>query len=501
MTAVVASALHFESSRRHSLARTLSAWITASVIAVAVLLATVSVVYSRQRVLSELRDQSQELATRLATRLDTHLWNLDVPAINRYLAQSPLPRDVAFVRVLNEFQELLTESGTQTPTPITATEPVHHGRELIGFVQVGMSTRQVEALQRTLVEYTVAIVLIGSGVLAAVVWITTGVLLRRPLLRLTAGLKRIADGDYESRLPTSRFAEIDEINGEVNTMAQIIALRTRQLETEVRERRRAESDLRAMAADLETLVDERTRALSQTNRRLADEIAQRKRAQDEILAISSYEQRRIGRDLHDSLGQELAGASFLGGSLTRALRKLSPELAEQADQLTAILSQAVSETRRIAHGLTPVEPAAGGLVDALKALCHDASHLFGVECTFRAQPAARPQTDPTAATHLYRIAQEAIHNAVRHGHAAHVVVSLRENRETGLGTLQVVDDGSGMPAAATVAPGLGMRTMRYRAEALNGRIDVSTTPGGGTLVMVEYALGGTAVSDAALSRL
>lgn len=498
---MAASALHFESPRRHSLARTLSACITVSVVAVAVLVAVVSVRLSRERILHELRSESHELAERLAMRLELHLWNVDVPAINKYLVQAPLPRDVAFVRVLNEFQEPLAESGSSDPTPIVATEPVHHGRELIGFVQTGMSMRQVTALQQALVEYTVAIALIGSTVLALVAWLTTGLVLRRPLASLTAGLKRIADGDYESRLPTSSFIEIDEINGEVNTMAQIIALRTRQLETEVRERRRAEVELRAMAGDLETLVDERTRALSLTNRRLADEISRRKQAQDEILAISSYEQRRIGQDLHDSLGQELAGAAFLCGSLTRAMGKVAPNLAEQADQLTSILSQAVSETRRIAHGLTPVEPADGGLVDALKALCADASHMFGVQCSLRVHTTPGQQTDPTASTHLYRIAQEAIHNAVRHGHASRVVVTLRENRETSLGTLSIEDDGSGMPATDRATPGLGMRTMRYRAEALGGRVDVTATACGGTMVMVEYGLAGSALSDSELARL
>jgi signal transduction histidine kinase len=488
MTSVAVSSIQIESSRRHSLTRSLFLWITLSVVALATALALVSVALARRQVTRDLQNEARQFSKRAACLLVSDIWNLDVPALNAYLSSAPLQRDITYVCIRNEFSEPIAHIGVVNGTPISASEPVYSGGELIGFVDVGVSTREVDALQRTVIGYAAAMGGLGSLGLGLLVWLATGVLLKRPLHQLTIGLKRIADGDYESQVPPSRYMEIDEINGEVNTMAQTIALRTRQLETEVRERRRAETELRTIAGNLENLVEERTQAIAQTNRRLSEEIAQRMQAQDQILAISSYEQRRIGHDLHDSLGQELAGAAFLGGALTHALRKHAPEMAPQAEQLTGVLSRAVSEIRRIAHGLTPVEPATGGLMNSLRGLCSDAAHSFGIECTFQSEIESC-DLDPTVGTHLYRIAQEAIHNAIRHGHAARVVVSLRENRSSGLSALSIVDNGTGIPNAAADSPGLGLRTIRYRAEAINGRVDVTAMDGGGTMVLVEFRSG------------
>jgi signal transduction histidine kinase len=479
-----------ESSCRRTLARSLYGWIAACIIVVAAGLAVGAAIIQKRAALSALHAQARYLAETLSgDPIRTGLWNLDRPAVQRYLDRAPLDRDAVFVRVLNQFGEVLAERSLDGGAHvIVERQEVHHGAENIGFVEVGFSTREIDRLVRFLIIYALAVALCGTAALAGIVWIAVHTMVRVPLRRLTEELKRIADGDFEQQLPASPYREIDEINGEVNTMGQIIALRTRQLEAEVRERRGAEAEVRSLALNLNAQVTERTAELTLANRRLAEEIRERRIAQDEILAVSAHEQRRIGIDLHDSLGQELTGAAFLSEALAKSLRRSASDLATRAEQIAAILLGAVVETRRIARGLTPVETSGGGLVAALRGLCHSTAERFGIDCDLVESGGPVQHASAADASHLYRIAQEAVNNAIRHGQARRITVSLRENSPSGCGRLAVIDDGSGIPVDLGPAAGMGMRTMRYRAEALNGRLDVTSNASGGTTVVVEYAL-------------
>lgn len=481
-----------ESSCRRTLARSLCGRITACIIVVAVGLAVGAAVIQKRAAVSALRAQARYLAETLSgDPIRTGLWNLDRPAVQRYLDRVPFDRDAVIVRVLNQFGEVLAERTLDGGANlIVERQTVHYGAENIGFVEVGFSTREIDRLVRLLIVYSLAVALCCAVTLTAIVWIAVHAMVCVPLHRLTEELKRIADGEFEQQLPPSPYREIDEINGEVNTMGQIIVLRTRQLEAEVRERRGAETEVRSLALNLEAQVNARTAELTLANRRLAEEIRERKIAQDEILSVSAYEQRRIGIDLHDSLGQELTGAAFLSDALAKALRRSSLDLAARAEQITAILSGAVVETRRIARGLTPVETSGGGLVVALRGLCHSTAERFGIDCEL-VESGGTVHASAVDAGHLYRIAQEAVNNAIRHGRARRITVSLRENTPSGYGRLAVIDDGSGIPVDRGPMSGMGMRTMRYRAEALNGRLDVTSNASGGTTVVVEYALPAT----------
>jgi signal transduction histidine kinase len=158
-------------------------------------------------------------------------------------------------------------------------------------------------------------------------------------------------------------------------------------------------------------------------------------------------------------------------------RGASPSSAELG-ALSSLLGEAINEARAVAQGLCPLEPSPDALAQALRALARRTHSLSGVPCEFIAAGDVRVE-DSAAAQHLYRIAQEALSNAVRHAHASRIAIDLRGS-EDGL-VLRVEDNGVGF--AGTVRPsGMGLRTMAYRARILEGEFKIEAAPGGGTLI-------------------
>jgi len=203
------------------------------------------------------------------------------------------------------------------------------------------------------------------------------------------------------------------------------------------------------------------------------------RLEREIVNISEAEQRRIGQDLHDGLCQNLAALGCAAESLRDDLKKLhlSPEAAS-AGELAELLRDAVVETRDLARGLAPAQVAQMGLVLALESLAQSVSRLQGITCAFQANGQGA-NYDERVALHLYRIAQEAINNAIRHGKARNIMVSLGATGR--LMTLCVSDDGAGISQSVS-ANGMGLAIMRYRARLTNGELSVERREGGGTMV-------------------
>ncbi len=198
-----------------------------------------------------------------------------------------------------------------------------------------------------------------------------------------------------------------------------------------------------------------------------------------FLALAEQERRRIGRDMHDVLGQELTGAAMLSEALEKRLAGSAASEAPKAAQITKILYEATGRVRRLAKGLCPVEAAPDGLVKALGELASGAGSLFRISCRFRTS--GRPLIhDGQVAEHLYHIAQEAITNSVKHGGAKNVEILLRSARD-GL-TLSIRDDGAGFPERASEGPGLGLRIMRDRTRMMRGIFDARNAPGGGAVV-------------------
>ena len=226
------------------------------------------------------------------------------------------------------------------------------------------------------------------------------------------------------------------------------------------------------------------------------DITERRALEREILEISNREQRRIGSDLHDGLGQELTGIALMLGGLTRAVRRgLVPKAAELRD-LTELVSGAIEQTRTLAQGLSPVALDGGGLVPALRALAARARDMYGLDVRFRSRVSPRVTLDAAATGHLYRIAQESLTNAARHASARSVIVqlSVRGRRVA----LTVSDDGRGLPPAAT--GGVGLKIMRYRANMLGGELLIGPRPSGrGTRVTCVLTQPDPAPAEAAVA--
>ena len=223
------------------------------------------------------------------------------------------------------------------------------------------------------------------------------------------------------------------------------------------------------------------RALTRLDKehRLAAAEADRQRLEQEILHISEREQQRIGRDLHDDLGQQLAGLSIMSTMLSRSLAsRAAPELAA-ATQITDLLKKTVAMTRSLARGLHPVAAEPDGLVSALHDLAARMTTLFSINCQFVCTGSVQIN-DNTAATHLYRIAQEAVSNGVKHGHAKHVRIGLSSSADSL--TLTIKDDGIGIGTLDPQRQGMGLRIMHYRAGMIGATLSIEKLPGGGTCV-------------------
>ena len=202
---------------------------------------------------------------------------------------------------------------------------------------------------------------------------------------------------------------------------------------------------------------------------VARDMTERNRLEREILAVSGREQRRIGQDLHDDLCQRLAGIQLMGDVLQRdLLAKAKPE-AEQAGLMAARIRDAIVNTKNIARGLSPVAIESNGLTVALQELAENSSKLFQIICEFRFDE-HMVFNDNTVATHLYRIAQEAVTNAVKHGGAKKIVICLAESKDKSI--LTITDDGLGLPEVYTKNQGTGMQIMKYRASTIGASFEV-----------------------------
>ncbi len=219
------------------------------------------------------------------------------------------------------------------------------------------------------------------------------------------------------------------------------------------------------------------------------DLTNRRNLERQIVEASANEQRRIGHDLHDGLCQDLIGIAFSADQIGRSLRsKGVQEEALLADSVAASVRNAAAQARRLSHGLNPVDLKGGGLRAALDALSRRISTSFGVICQFRTPDESIKLRDDTLATHLFRIAQEAVSNAIRHGRATRISILL--DIRTNELVLKVKDNGTGLPSylsGTTVAPhsdsaGIGLQTMRYRAHIINGVFDLRSGPRGGTLM-------------------
>ncbi len=206
---------------------------------------------------------------------------------------------------------------------------------------------------------------------------------------------------------------------------------------------------------------------------IADDITERKLIEKELLEISDREQCRFGQDLHDGLCQHLAGLEYLTQSLKASLADKGQAEAEQAAEIATLIGQASGHAHDLARGLSPVPLEAAGLRSALQELAATTERLFSVQCELRAD-AAMLVHDNGVATHLYRIAQEAVSNAIKHGQARHIVISLVRDRHWTV--LSIKNDGAELPEPRPRGAGLGGRIMNFRASMIGGVIELQQSP-------------------------
>jgi len=242
---------------------------------------------------------------------------------------------------------------------------------------------------------------------------------------------------------------------------------------DITDRKRMEAELKAWNEQLESRV-------RQQKIQLQEEAKERKRLEAEIANAVEAERLRLGQELHDGLAQELTAFGMMLDVLEQKLVRTSRTRARELHKLRATLSSTIDKARTLAKGFYPVEIERHGLLVALQEIAAGAECLSGIRCTVEADDHAIAWLKDTRAIQLFRIAQEGIHNAVKHSKATHIVVRLAAR--PGERSLTVQDDGIGLGSNGHRSGGLGLRIMQYRARMIGGTCELKNAPSGGVVL-------------------
>jgi signal transduction histidine kinase len=235
-------------------------------------------------------------------------------------------------------------------------------------------------------------------------------------------------------------------------------------------------------ADADRAISQR---LADSNLRLQEEIRRRRTLERQMLGVAEQEKRRVSLELHDGLGQHLAGVAFVVRSLADAVHAGKTPEASEVDWLQRLINEAVSRTRSLARGLWPASLERGSLGDSIRRFAEDLESIYGVSCAVQID--AEPQlASPAAAYHIFRIVQEASNNAIKHGRARRL-----EFRIERLGDdfeITVLNDGvTPDPGQLASARGIGVAGMQLRADAIGGSLSIEPRPAGGAEVSLRLA--------------
>ncbi len=209
------------------------------------------------------------------------------------------------------------------------------------------------------------------------------------------------------------------------------------------------------------------------------DVTERQQLEKQMLDIAEAERQRVGQDLHDSLGGILTGAALMSKALAQKLAARAMPEAGVAEEVMRCMNDAIAQARAISHGLYPVELGSGGLVSGLSDFAVGTAKRFGIACQLHADKSVAI-ADPSISAQLFRIVQEAVTNAIRHGKAGHI--DIRLGRRGDRIVLEICDDGRGMPAQIPAGRGMGLRTMKYRADLIGAHFAVTASEKAGTLV-------------------
>jgi PAS domain S-box-containing protein len=220
------------------------------------------------------------------------------------------------------------------------------------------------------------------------------------------------------------------------------------------------------------------------------DLTERNRLQKEILKISEQEQARIGHNLHDGVGQTMTGVS----SLIEALEsELKGEQRSSASRIHELMQEAIQEVRRMSHSMSPASVKNRGLGGALHLLAETIRTNHRTTCTCEVNPDIKIE-DSEKETHIYRIAQEAANNALRHGHPTSIKLSLQRHGEREA-VLKIEDNGKGLGKRTPENTGIGLRVMDYRANLIDGSLTIKSRPRGGVSVICRFPYGGDGVEE------
>ena len=265
----------------------------------------------------------------------------------------------------------------------------------------------------------------------------------------------------------------DDVSGWLSSISDITRLK------------QAESALRRSHEELETRVRDRTAALSKANSQLQTAMAERRRLEHELLEITEKERRRIGLDLHDDLGQKLSGVALMAKGLQLRLAKQRSDGAKDAAEIHKLIQQAMDHASDVAHDLATLDFRENDLALALKQLAAHAKDSFGITCRVKAGGSIPPM-DANVVRQLYKIAQEALTNAIKHGKTRQVNIELAVNTDALL--LKIRNQGVPFPSVVSRTAGMGLRIMNYRASLIDAALQIKPGRPNGTVVACSVPL-------------
>jgi signal transduction histidine kinase len=246
-----------------------------------------------------------------------------------------------------------------------------------------------------------------------------------------------------------------------------------------RARAKSEEELRRAHEELELRVEQRTADLKEANQKLRDVLEERKRLETELLEIAENERRRIGFDLHDDLGQKLTGMLLIARALEQRLTREGHKEAEEVRRVCELIEQSVHHTHNLAHHFSSIDATGGDLAEVMGGLSATVEKMFGIpcECTIKGEIPALPEN---TSAQFYKIAQEAISNAIKHGKATCVWLSISGNSQKLVVTIK--NDGIPFSPPANPKARMGLRTMNYRANTIGATFEIKPNQKNGTIV-------------------